>query len=609
MKLKPIFILILLISSFYYYKSNENKYKHIDHTFIKTENYETKANEGFFKELSRERGILHKHGIRSMHKSLSHVENMVHQGASLSVVDINNDGYMDLYFTQGTENGKNYLYINNKKGYFEDKGSDYNLDYINEEYPTSYSAFFDCDNDGMQDMVRLNSYCLEIFKNTNNKFSKLNQEHIKDKKELCNGALTAFNSYDFNGDGLLDIVYGGFRKTDVFNSSDVKNLFPSNWYSSGNDANLIFLENQGSCQFKNISDRYKKALDSMPDNAKGWYHAISVLDINRDNREDLWLATDFGPDTILYGNGEGTFSREANMDPPQFSRNGMSATTVNLYDKESNKNQHYVFSSQVFRKGHKVSGNLFWKYNDKGKNIEEISIKSGLRFCGWSWGSQFVDYDNDADKDLLVTNGFVSSKYKEDGYWYSLAILDMTSSDVLSDASKWPDARRYSLSGYQESCLYENDGDNKFHEVTHFTEIKEKLADGRGVAKIDILNNGKVSLAISNSKNRPYLYVNEHDSDYNWIGFELEGKTINRDAIGAKIVILMKDGRVFEDEVRPYNSYSAQIDPRLHIGLRDYTIRDISGVMVEWDYDKKENISIDKLSINEYNLIVESYGE
>src|SRR6185369_12563831 len=81
----------------------------------------------------------------------------------VSMVDINNDGFLDIYVCRSAspdkERRRNILLINNGDLTFTDKAKEYNLD--DPSYSTQ-AAFFDFDRDNDLDMVLLNHSLLEI---------------------------------------------------------------------------------------------------------------------------------------------------------------------------------------------------------------------------------------------------------------------------------------------------------------------------------------------------------------------------------------------------------------------------------------------------------------
>ena len=88
------------------------------------------------------------------------------------MADVNGDGFLDIYVCavvgiQGLKGG-NELFINNGDGTFTEKGEQYRVNFKN--YSTS-AAFFDYDNDGDLDIFRYQTHdatTFQLFKNTLN---------------------------------------------------------------------------------------------------------------------------------------------------------------------------------------------------------------------------------------------------------------------------------------------------------------------------------------------------------------------------------------------------------------------------------------------------------
>ena len=106
--------------------------------------------------------------------------------------------------------------------------------------------------------------------------------------------------------------------------------------------------------------------------------------------------------------------------------------------------------------------------------------------CGWAWGAQFGDLDDDGFQDLVVVNGFISASRERD-YWYQMSKISLATGDVVADAALWPALEDRSLSGYERTRLLRNLGrpSARFEEVGAAAGLLDRY-DGRAVALADL---------------------------------------------------------------------------------------------------------------------------
>lgn len=201
--------------------------------------------------------------------------------SGVSIVDINNDGWIDLYFTctayEEPEKRRNRLWVNNGiqsdgQLVFEEKAEAYGI--ADESYGVQ-SAFFDYDLDGDLDLYLLNNFVTE-------RLSASYREKILDGSAISNDKL-----YRNEGDGTFSdvtldagIVYEGFglglALGDV-NKDGYPDIYVSNDYVS-ND--LLYI-NQGDGTFKNEIATY---LSYQTKSSMG----NDMADINNDGLPDMF---------------------------------------------------------------------------------------------------------------------------------------------------------------------------------------------------------------------------------------------------------------------------------------------------------------------------------
>jgi enediyne biosynthesis protein E4 len=110
---------------------------------------------------------------------------------------------------------------------------------------------------------------------------------------------------------------------------------------------------------------------------------------------------------------------------------------------------------------------------------------------------------------------------------------------------------------------------------------------GRGVAMGDYDNDGQMDLAVSNIGEQVSLLQNCSETKNHWLRLCLIGRTSNRDALGAEVIVVSA-GRESHYWIKGGASYLAAHDPRLLVGLgnathaEDVRVRRPSGVVQIW---------------------------
>jgi len=181
-------------------------------------------------------------------------------------------------------------------------------------------------------------------------------------------------------------------------------------------------------------------------------------------------------------------------------------------------------------------------YRNYGGAFADASIKAGLgvnrKYLGFGVG--FIDFDNDAWKDIFIANGHVYAQIAN---------------------------RNLHLKYRQPKLLYRNLGNGRFEDVTA-TAGAALMAEnlGRGCAFGDFDNDGDVDVIVNNLDGPPSLLRNDGGNRNNWIMIKCVGTRSNRSGIGTRVRVTLGD-HVQIDEVMSGSSYYSQNDLRLHFGL------------------------------------------
>lgn len=332
-------------------------------------------------------------------------DDFVYHGAASA--DLNRDGLVDL-FVSGIR--RNYLYLNQGNGKFQEVASQMSLDIT----PAATSSLFlDYDNDGDLDLFLAAVGNQMLFENRLIPENKLTFEDVSEEAGVASPAVGfSATAGDVNGDGWPDIYVSAYNL--------YGRIMPDSWHDARNGtANLLFI-NQKNGTFLE-SARLWAADD------RRWSYAAQFADVNDDGKLDLYVANDFGTNA-LYLNQGNRFIDRANSLGTLDAGNGMGVSfgdydndgdldlfVTNMSSTAGNRILNRLFPSSnrednVLKK--LASGNTLFQKD--GNLFEDVTEQVGPFPGGWAFGGVFVDIDNDGWEDLYAPNGFVSGETMKD---------------------------------------------------------------------------------------------------------------------------------------------------------------------------------------------------
>jgi hypothetical protein len=140
----------------------------------------------------------------------------------------------------------------------------------------------------------------------------------------------------------------------------------------------------------------------------------------------------------------------------------------------------------------------------------------------------------------------------------------------------------------QPKLLFHNLGNGHFSDVSAAAgPALSALRSSRGAAIADLLNDGRLSVAVNEMHERPSLLMLQQKPSGHWISIDTVGVKSNRDGIGARVEVHAGSMRQV-DEVRSGGSYLSQNEKYLHFGLGNATKLDQltitwpSGIVDRW---------------------------
>jgi hypothetical protein len=500
----------------------------------------------------------------------------IYTGAGVAAGDVNNDGLIDLFFSGNGTSCR--LYINKGKMKFEDVTEKAGL--ITNRWCTGVSMV-DINQDGFLDIYinvagssKFGSTAnLLYINNANGTFKEEAEKYgIADKRQTMNASF-----FDYDKDGDLDL----FLITDPADGKvdDVNTVLyrQRNGESEGTD---VLYRNNGDGTFTDVSRQAGILVE-------GYSLAAAISDINNDGWPDIYVSNDFLTDDLLYiNNGDGTFTDKLHgclkhtsyssmgNDIADFNNDGLpDIFTLDMLPEDNYRKKmiipaaNYEKFQLLLQKGYEpqYTRNTLQLNNGNG-TFSDIAFLSGVSATDWSWSSLFADYDNDGDKDLMVTNGF----YRDFGD------LDFVNFQTeLNQSIGNPNEQKEQLIRKVNSLakiplqdyLFENNGDLTFTKRNNDWGFSEP-GFSNGACYADLDNDGDLELIINQFNNEAKIYKNNANEllGNNYITLKLTGPKPNFQAIGSKVYVFAA-GKMQMQELNPYRGYESTVELPLHFGL------------------------------------------
>ncbi|SMD31976.1 Por secretion system C-terminal sorting domain-containing protein [Reichenbachiella faecimaris] len=356
-------------------------------------------------------------------QSFEKVDNAVtsHAGSSRAATfaDIDNDGWLDIFITNGVKGGEdNELYMNDGTGGFTKNESEI---IVNDQSQSDGATWGDTDNDGDLDLYVVTWYGAKNYYYTNN------ESQFSIDNSINNSGFSETASWaDFDKDGYLDLYItnssNGSGSTNQFyinqgdgsfltatGSSIIESSFNSrsvNWIDFDNDNDLdLFVSNEGSQNqlYINADGEFTSQSNSITTNANK-STGSSWADYDNDGDLDLYVANFAQPNELYQNNGDGTFTALS----ASLVINGSHYSFGTAWGDIDNDGDLDLFVANGFKGGTKISNNLY--FNNGDGSFTEDADHLVVEETGWSFGAAFGDYDNDGFLDLLVANTFNESQ-------------------------------------------------------------------------------------------------------------------------------------------------------------------------------------------------------
>jgi len=468
--------------------------------------------------------------------------------SGITMVDINQDGYLDIYCSVGGKNepNNNVLYINNKDNTFTEKAKEYGID---DNGYSMQSTFLDYDKDGDLDLYVANypptsfTAPVDYYKYMLDNHSDQDSDHL-----YRNDGGTFTDVTEESGISNFGLSLGVVASD--FNNDNYPDLYLSNDF---NAPDFLYINNGDGTFSNKIQPVLKQTsffgmgVDSADFNNDGW-NDIFQLDMSAsDNYRSKANMSSMNPEVFYQSVALGLHH--------QYMQNSLQLNQGNLGNKEP------AFSN--------------------------IARWGGVSSTDWSWGGLFADFDNDGWKDLFVTNGIRRDVNNKDFYNEHRDFFNKMENDsnfrnkeeevkLLNYLEKIPSQK---LANY----MFQNQKENGFEDKSSAWGLDEKTFSN-GVVFSDLDNDGDLDLVINNLEDIASIYENNQATG-NYLDFTLTGKDQNL-PMGTKIYISQGENL----QMQEYNltrGYMSSVSPRIHFGVG--AAKSIDKIRIVWP-DNKETI-------------------
>lgn len=526
----------------------------------------------YFQEVANAVGIEFMHQAPTLDAQLAHIMPQVASlGAAVSIVDVDRDGWLDIYVTNSCEGCQNRLYRNLGDGTFQDVAADMGVADVNQAGTgVSMGAVWgDYSNNGYEDLFLYKWGRPELFRNEGGRgFVRVTEDAGLPSWINANTAIWL----DYDRDGWLDLFIGGYYAEDVnLWQLTTTRMMPESFEYAQNGGRKYLLRNRGDGTFEDVTEQVGIT-------SRRWVLAATAADLRGTGYPDLFLSIDYGVSELYFNEGGTQFREVGRQTGVGFApKSGMNAAVGDIF----NQGQFAIYETNISEEGILLQGNNLWvpRTGTAGDHLtyDNLARAMGVELGGWSWGAQFGDLNNDGYVDLYLTNGYISAD-RERNYWYDFSKVAGGNTAIISDAKNWPAMEGRSLSGYQQKRVWINDGAGQFFNVAQAVGVTD-LYDGRAVALADLWNRGVLDAVVANQKGPLLVYKNTVAPDNQWIAFELQGRHSNRSAIGAQVRLLW-NGQEQVQEVSGGSGFAAQNQRRLHFGLGKHP--HLEKVVIRW---------------------------
>lgn len=448
-------------------------------------------------------------------------------GTGVSLVDINNDGRLDIYLCN--YDAPNQLFINGGDFRFRERSFEYRL---NLSDASMLGNFADYDRDGDLDLFLL-TYRFE------------RPEGMPPRSPVIR----------VNGESRIEEQYAKYYMV-----TDDEWGFDPAPRADG------LLRNNGDGTFTDVSSQA---------GIGGLGHGLSATwwDFNEDGWPDIYVGNDFtDADQLFRNNRDGTFTNVIGETVPHTAWYSMGADVgdlnqdghLDLLVADMAGTTHYKQKTSM---GDMSQYGLFLRtamprqymrntllLNTGTPRMMEAAQLAGLANSDWTWTVKLADLDNDGRDDVFFTNGSARDFANSDIPFHRRHLVGKTNWDLYVGTAE----RR------EQNLAFHNRGGMQFTDVSRDWGL-DHVGMSMAAAHADLDRDGDLDLVVSNL-NEPVAIYRNQVARGNGLLIRLHGSKSNRYGVGARIQV-SAHGQQQSKELFPTSGFLSSNEPLVHFGL------------------------------------------
>jgi tetratricopeptide (TPR) repeat protein len=452
----------------------------------------------------------------------------VYGSQGIAVGDIDNDGRDEAYVCQ-PGGLPNRLYRFGSDGVAVDITERSRAGILDD---TSSALFVDTRNRGVQDLIVLRSGGPLLFRGNGDGTFSLDRGAFRFAREP-QGSFTGMAAADYDGDGFVDLYLCSY----IYFQSAEQYRYPTPYHDARNGPpNFLFRNRDGV--FDDVTGD-----SGIDENNNRYSFAAAWCDYDRDGRQELYVANDFGRNNLYKFDGTkfrdiaaeaGVEDIGPGMSAAWFDAHGAGRFDLYVANMWTPIGQRVVKEAKLepadaYRRHAK--GNTLYRNLGNGKFAETGQAEMGR----WAWSADACDFDYDGAPEIYIACGMITGDRPDDAmqfFWENVVAKTgkeyeegwNTMNQRIREGDSW--------AGHEPNVFYTLDrgkaADRSAESGIAFAD------DSRAFAFTDFDGDGFVDMILK-SRLGPQVRAlrNERGAGRDAVGIRLQGTKSNRDAIGA----------------------------------------------------------------------------